>query len=195
MLPQVDWKKELKKFFNTISDDPTYKMSNRRLVHSGTYIPGPKRSAGGLKNLIILMDTSGSVSDDAIKNFFNEINSIGKTIHIKDVYVVTYDDKVDENRDVKFYKDLKSVKPAITKRGGTNFVNGFKWINNFFIQRKRKTVAGVIFFTDGEAPFPTTSMVPYHKKVYWVIVDDPSARVVPPFGKTLRIQSDWLQKQ
>ncbi len=110
------------------------------------------------KNLIIVMDTFGSVSDDQITEFYSEISNIVNSIKIDYVYIVHADYGVyyaDKLKGTKAQVDFfKSKDLTAIGRGGTSYLKSFEWINNTLMTGehtgKKVIPDAVIMFTDGD---------------------------------------------
>jgi len=106
------------------------------------------------QNILVGVDTSGSVSEKELKEFFQEIYHVWKakaTIDVLECDAQTYP--------VKPYKGKFDGK--VSGRGGTDFEPVIKYYNDH-IERYDLCV----FFTDGGAPIPKEKP---RKKMIWVI--------------------------
>ena len=78
--PQIDWREALREFIqNTCagSDYSTYARPNRRLMSQGIYMPtGISQQVG---ELVIAVDTSGSIQRADLTAFLSEVKSICDT--------------------------------------------------------------------------------------------------------------------
>jgi predicted metal-dependent peptidase len=190
--PQVNWKNELKKFVKrAMSDKVKFINPERRLVHSNTYIWGRKRDNDAYDNAVVIVDTSGSISDKILQAFATEIKAMYSDVNILEFFVISCDDEI---TDVKSFKDVKKLQ--LTKfpgGGGTSFKPPFTWIYKNLV-RKNRTPSFCIYFTDGYGDFPIASEVKYGRDVLWVILDDQDDRIKIPFGKKLNIKSSEFSR-
>ena len=135
---KVNWKQILNSFFlknlkvNTI---PTRKKVNRRY---GITFPGKKNENKAC--IAICVDTSGSVSDEELTQFFSEVNKIWQQLK-SNILIIPCDSDVKEP--FKFTGNIKDIK--IAGRGGTCF----KPALDLAIKHE---VDGIIYFTDGDIP-------------------------------------------
>ncbi len=95
--------------------------------------------------LLVAVDTSGSVSNAELSNFFGVINKFFKHA-IESVDVICFDAAL-HGEPVTFKKASKAVK--IEGRGGTDFQVAFDYMD------EHPDYDGLIMFTDGAAPVPT----------------------------------------
>ncbi len=110
--------------------------------------------------ILVAVDTSGSVSDDELGNFFGVINKFFKHA-IESVDVICFDATL-HGEPVTFKKASKIVK--IEGRGGTDFQPAFNYMSY------HPDYDGLIMFTDGYAPVPTFKGKKF--KVVWVLTSE-----------------------
>lgn len=189
----VDWKGELKKFLKNIYSKTRSVLPYKRFASTGKYIFGPKVESQAIKNLVIMIDTSGSISDLALSAFLSEIEHIAKSVEIEGIWLLIYDYDLQPD-DIHFYKHAKDIDSSKIKargRGGTAFTPGFEWIRDNLL-KFNKVPGAVLYLTDGFAPFPAISDVPYYNKCMWILVDDKAHSITPPFGKVVNIFTEDL---
>ena len=94
LTPQVDWREVLREFVQTTcagSDYSTYRRPNRRYLSSGMYMPsGVSESVG---ELIVAVDTSGSIGQRELSVFLSEIKEICDTVHPDAIRLLYWDTK------------------------------------------------------------------------------------------------------
>ena len=96
--------------------------------------------------IAISIDQSGSVSDEMLAAFFNELNNLAK---IATFTVVPFDTEVDEKLVYTWKKGMNRKKERV-KYGGTDFDAPTKYVND-------KGFDGHIVLTDMQAPKPINS--------------------------------------
>ena len=190
--PKVNWKRELKKFFNSIFNQKQYGYYNKRYIDRGDYRRGLKKiDSNQFNNVVIAIDTSGSITDDTLNKFGTELKKIFKEHEIDDCYVIWCDadiptDGVQHFKHVNKKFNLDKLKP--TGGGGTSFIPPFQWVEKNLI-KKGKIPAFFIYFTDAYGSAPSSSeykIKKYVKKVMWVITDNDDASSLK-FGRKLYI--------
>lgn len=179
---QIDWKKELKKYIKDCIDGIKYKLPYRRFAHTGTYLSGPIRKAEKLDSIVIIIDTSGSITDALLKTFMSEVAGVLAAYPVEKMYILSADDKVrtvNTLKNPRLLAGTKIDKPVDIKGGGgTDFEPAFQWID----KELKGAPNVVIYLTDLEGHFP--SKPKYEKKVVWcTIIDHPI-----PFGKKINIK-------
>jgi len=120
--------------------------------------------------MLVGIDTSGSVCDDELKEFINEIHHLYKAG--VDITIAQCDSRM---QSVKKYDGKFEL--AVAGRGGTSFEPVLELFN------ERKEFTSLIYFTDGEA---WTSVKP-RKPVLWVLSERSSYNDELP-GRQIRLE-------
>lgn len=143
MAPRVDWRAMLREFFNAVSrDDYSWSRPNRRHVAAGLYLPSCYSERLG--RLVVVVDTSGSVSDAAVAAGLGEVRAILEERPMA-VDLLLHDSShyATHAIDVAAGDDF----PAIaTKRGGTSHREACAWI-----KANADDAVAALFFTDCES--------------------------------------------
>lgn len=144
--PKVDWRQKLRHFVEITSrNDYSWMRPNRRYLSQGFYLPGLFSQEIG--TIVIAVDTSGSISQHELAQFFGETTAILEAFDLECVHVVYCDAavaKVDE-----YTKADLPLRPEPAGGGGTDFRPPFKWVekNNIY-------PTCFIYMTDMYGPFP-----------------------------------------
>jgi len=137
--PKFDWKGYLRRFLGN-SIDYHRKSSRRKLNKRFNMNPG--RKVKRKKHILVGVDTSGSVSDNELKEFFHEINHIYKAgTKVTVVHCDTTIQKIEE------YKPGMEFK--VYGRGGTYFEPVLDYYNEHSSE-----YTCLVYVTDGEANVP-----------------------------------------
>jgi predicted metal-dependent peptidase len=107
-------------------------------------------------SILVAVDTSGSVSDSELQEFFSEIDYVCKAG--ARVTLIECDTRINSITEY----DGKKI-PQIHGRGGTSFNPPVD-----YYAEHRKEYASLIYFTDGEAPLPDKNP----SGMVWVITSD-----------------------
>ena len=161
-----NWKSYFRRMLGTVIDIELKKTRKKESIR----FP----DASGLKhkkksNICIIVDTSGSVSDLELKDFFSEIYHVWKAG--AEITIVENDAAIG-----RIYKYNGKWDGTVTGRGGTIFNEAVNWYNDH-----RRDFNTVIFFTDGYAD---VNLNIYGESI-WVITSDGCHQNYP--GKTLYI--------
>ncbi len=169
--PKINWKRALK-IFSSSSRRTKIKFTNKRISKRYGTRPGIRVQRN--QKIAVGLDTSGSISNDELILFFNEIHAMWR--NGAEIEVIECDDEVQNvyNYNGKFPK-------FVTGQGGTDFNPVFQHIN-----KERNTIYdGCIYLTDGQAAEPTTKP---RCNVFWVITPDGTIGSHLKFGRVLQMQ-------
>lgn len=187
--PKVNWKKELKKFFDQIANKFDIVLPNRRLLGGGDIVYGRKRvGKDTLRTLVLPVDTSSSISKDQIKVFLEEVWRLSTTLDIDEAIIIYCSDDIDGIDRVK-----KGGKPDLDKMASTGgnakgFLPPFQWM-----QKEKINPTVVIYLTDSFAQYPSVDQFginKYKDRVFWFIANNSSNFDKPPFGKYIHVRMD-----
>lgn len=167
---QVDWKAKLRRFLAPLyPTNVSWERLNKRAISRGIYMPGVIKE--GVATLAILVDTSGSVSDEQIAAFINELNYIIGEMKPTNVQVNWFESYVWKS---EYYQAGETLRiPDKINRGGTNFAAAFAAVDN--------DPKAIICLTDMYDSFefkqPDATTI-------WVATSDE----VAPWGETIKIK-------
>ena len=170
--PKINWKRALK-IFSSSSRRTKIKFTNKRISKRYGTRPGIRVQRN--QKIAVGLDTSGSISNDELILFFNEIHAMWR--NGAEIEVIECDDEVQNvyNYNGKFPK-------FVTGQGGTDFTPVFQHIN-----KKRNTIYdGCIYLTDGYAGEPK---IKPRCKVFWVITPNGTVGSHLKFGRVLQMQN------
>lgn len=140
---QIDWKTLLQKYLLAlIKNDYTWMKRSRKSYATGIYLP----DVGGEKiEIIVGIDTSGSISQEELKEFITEIVGISKAYKDKlDIRIMCHDINVQTDLEIKNANVEKIKKIKIKGGGGTSHIPLFNKIKERYKDSKI-----LICFTDG----------------------------------------------
>jgi len=170
---ECNWRAILRDFIAaTNPSDYRWAPPNRRFVSSGLYLPSVERS--GVGDVVIAVDTSGSIGPKELEQFAGEINAIASEAQPESVRVIYCDSAV---QGVEEFSPSEPIQLSPKGGGGTDFVPPFRWLEENGIEPKC-----LIYLTDlCCASFPKAPDYP----VLWVTESCRTA----PFGETVRTAS------
>ena len=148
--PKFDWKGYLRRFTGTSTKIFTKKI---RRKENRRYEENPGLKIKMKQHMLLAIDTSGSVSNDELAEFMNEIHHIHKAG--VDITIVQCDTSI---RSIEPYKGKNDLK--VHGRGGTEFDPVLDYYN-----ANLKKYTSLVYFTDGEC---YTSVKP-RSRVLWVL--------------------------
>jgi predicted metal-dependent peptidase len=170
--PRIPWEVLLRDFIErTARNDYLWSRPNRRYVSSGIVLPSLVSEE--LPEIVIAVDTSGSIGADQLNQFAAEVSAVLGAYET--TIRVVYCDASVQGTETFTRADLP-LKLSPRGGGGTNFRPVFKWVED-----EHLSPAAVIYLTDGCGEFPTQE--PDHP-VLWIMTTDAKA----PIGETIRMQ-------
>jgi len=138
---QIDWKDVLRRFVG--GDQPegySYRRPNRRQWYLNEVVT-PVSNKIGCGDIVVGIDTSGSVSSVELSHFLGELNAIAESSGAESVTIITCDYDV---QDVVRYEKGDQIEDIVCKgRGGTRVMPVFDYIADNNIN-----VDNFIYFTD-----------------------------------------------
>ncbi|MCD8313543.1 MAG: VWA-like domain-containing protein [Bacteroidales bacterium] len=153
----IDYRNVLSGFRASILSSKRHLTRMRPNRRTGAYSMGSIRRFN--TNLLVAVDVSGSISDEAISHFYGVINRFFK-YGIESIDAVQFDYDLGPVR--TFTKKFTRVK--VEGRGGTNFQPIFDYV------AAHPKYDGLIIFTDGIAPPPVVKK-DMRTKVVWICED------------------------
>jgi len=181
MQPQVDWREVLREFVQTTcagSDYSTWKRPNRRYIGAGIYMPSGVSEK--VDELVVAIDTSGSIGGKELSAFLTEVKSVCDTVHPDKVRLLYWDTKVcrDEAYETHELDGLvNSTKPA--GGGGTSV----ECVPEYMQKHDIKPQACIVL-TDGDL---YGGWGTWTTPVLWCILDNKGRK--PDVGMTVHINS------
>jgi len=148
--PKFDWRGYLRRFAG--GNIKTYTKKTRRKFNK-RYEDNPGLKIKYKKHVLVGIDTSGSVSNDELTEFMQEIHHIFKTG--AEITIAHADAAIQ-----KIEKYNPKAEKKIYGRGGTSFDP----VIDYYAENNKK-YSCLIYLTDGEAPAPSTKA----NKVLWVL--------------------------
>lgn len=169
--PQLPWRMLLAKYMTAVSrDDYNYTRPSRR---EGQAIFPSLRSAQ--VDIVVALDTSGSVSVDEMREFMSEIDAIKGQVRAR-VTLHACDAELAEGGPWEFepWEEFK-LPEDIQGGGGTRFAPVFDWVRS----RDRQPDL-LVYFTDAEGEFPAQE--PFYP-VLWLV----KGKAKVPWGQRVQL--------
>lgn len=178
---KVDWKHILRKYVQSqIPSDYTYAKPNKKSICSGFYIPDTLKEK---IDVLITIDTSGSIGQKELTDFLSEIVGMAKGFKDKiNMILLTHDCVVQNDYKIENGNISKILKMKINGGGGTSHAPVFDYIS-----KKYKRTKLVISFTDGYSDFQTVDWKKYHFKKMFVISSGGTVEGLPNDVKKIEL--------
>ena len=177
--PQIDWRTILNDFIQEEITDYSFTPPDRRFDESPFFLPDFSDKEDIVENILFMIDTSGSMSDDMITAAYSEVKGAIDQFDGKlKGWLGFFDAAIVEPKPFESEDEFKVIKPV--GGGGTDFQIIFEYV---YKHMSDKELASIIILTDGYAPFPKEKLsmgIP----VLWLLNNE---EVDPPWGKVARI--------
>lgn len=171
--PKVDWKAVLARFLRSNNkSDFTWVRPNRRFIARGMYLPSLHNPC--LEEIVVAVDTSGSISDDELTQFTTETSYILHELAPERVQFLQCDAEVQNA--TEYTRESLPLKVTYEGRGGTRFRPVIDYVNENY-----PNAAALVYLTDlesddfGDKP---------HYPVLWITTNQTNA----PFGEVIQMQ-------
>jgi predicted metal-dependent peptidase len=178
--PKIDWREVLREFVTTSckgKDEYTWRKFNRRQLPNDIYLPTVEDETIG--EIIVAIDTSGSIDQKQINEFASELVSICEAVTPDSVRVLWWDTMV--HGEQVFTEDMSNIATMLKPKGGGG--TRVSCVSEY-INKKQLKAEAVLVFTDGYL----------ESDVKWA-VDAPSLWLVthnkhwtPPVGKKVFVE-------
>jgi len=173
--PNIDWRTLLDVFLQEDICDYSFSPPDRRFHDSDFFLPDFNDAACSPKEILFMVDTSGSVSDGMLCAVYTEIcgaiEQFGGSIQ---GLLGFFDSRVYSPRPFSSIEDLLNIVP---KGGaGTDYFCVFDFLRKHL---SHDSPASLVIITDGEAEFPDEA-ANINVPVLWLIT---KKSVIPPWGK------------
>jgi predicted metal-dependent peptidase len=151
--PAVDWKDKIAALFARKLGAGSYdwRRPDRRLITRDIYAPA--RSGYGAGDVVVAVDTSGSVGTKELNMFMAEIAGILADVQPKRLIIMWCDANIGRVDECEDENDLNTLRcKGVPGGGGTSFVPVFEEIEKMNI-----TPDALVYLTDGMGTFPRTA--------------------------------------
>ena len=181
----IDWKGLLYRYVTAlIPVDYMWTKPSKKSRALGVYLPSVVKEH---IDIVVAVDTSGSISQKELSQFMGEIIGIVKSFKNVDLTVIDCDARVNSVQKVKNASPddiISEVSKNLKGGGGTSHIPVFNWLNENLPNTKL-----LIAFTDGYTTFPDEKDV--NCKVLWVSAGYYRADIKNyPFGNVIELPRD-----
>jgi predicted metal-dependent peptidase len=178
--PMVDWREALREFVTSSckgKDEYTWRKFNRRLLPNDMYLPTVEDESIG--ELVVAIDTSGSIGQAQINEFATELVSICNTVTPDAVRVLWWDTMV--HGEQLFTDNFANIGSMLKPLGGGG--TRVSCVSEY-INRKDVKAEAVLVFTDGYVESEPDWGI--QAPTLWLITENDSW--YPPVGKKVTIK-------
>lgn len=165
---KINWKGLLYRYItHEIPYDLSYARPHKKSISVDVYMPYVVKEC---VEIVVAIDTSGSISDKELKDFLSEIKGISQSFANIRMTIIVCDCKVKGVYELNNSSDLSQIQ--IKGYGGTDFRPVYDWL-----EKNKPTAKLLIYFTDGYGEYPNNEIV----KTLWVLPRDYDV----PFGEKI----------
>jgi predicted metal-dependent peptidase len=178
---KTDWKSILRRYLNikfhrSWTYAPVGRMPRQySFAGSSVILPVLEKSNSDKLNLSLIVDSSGSISDDTLYKFACEIFSLLRSF-AKKIRLIVCDAALQQD---VWVDDVNKIPHEFKGRGGTLFSSAFKAIS------KKPWGNVLIVLTDGEIGDLSDLNKPRAMDVIWCVVNN--EKFDPPFGRVVHL--------
>lgn len=181
--PGLDWRTLLNSFIREDIFDYSFSPPDRRYQEDALFLPDFNVPAESVKDVLFLVDTSGSVSEQMLSAVYRELSGALEQFDGSLSGVLGFfDTQVRKVCPFRQIDDLRAIVPV--GGGGTDFDCVFSYCEN----RRDEPPCYIVIFTDGDAHFPDVSAA-RDIPVLWLFT---KATAVAPWGKYAYIPTDTV---
>lgn len=177
---RTDWRTVLSEFIQEDICDYSFSPPDRRFDDSPFFLPDYNERVERVENILFMIDTSGSMSDDMITEAYAEVmGAIEQFSERLSGKLGFFDATITEPQPFTSLQEFRIIKPR--GGGGTSFEPIFRYARSC-----AEPPTAIIILTDGYAPFPKeeeTDGIP----VLWIINNED---VTPPYGRIARLPEE-----
>jgi len=144
--PKVNWREVLREFVSSAtkgSDEYTWRKFNKRQMANDIYLPSMENESIG--ELIVAIDTSGSIGGQELTEFASELASICSVSTPSKVRVLWWDTEV-HGEQVFMPEHYDNIKELLKPQGGGGTIVSCV---SEYLNKQRVEAEAVIVFTDG----------------------------------------------
>ena len=180
--PKVDWRDEMRDFVTSAikgKDEFTWRKLNKRNLVNDILSPSVENETIG--ELVVSIDTSGSIGSEQITEFATELVSICELCSPDKVRVLWWD--TDVHGEQVFEGDYANIAQLLKPQGG-----GGTHVScvNHYINEQKINAECVIVFTDGYVESDIAWNIP--SPTLWMVTECKS--FAPPVGKLVKFGDD-----
>jgi len=174
---KVNWKQLLYKYLTrTIPFDYSYSRPSKRSFSTGVYMPIMRKEA---IEIVVSLDTSGSIQKEELTAFMSEINGIARSFNNLSMKLIVCDSTIKDVYDVGNGDADELSKLKIRGGGGTSHKPIYDYVNENLPNTKL-----LVNFTDGYTDLDELDQT---INTLWVLCKDGVSESRIPFGEVIKL--------
>jgi predicted metal-dependent peptidase len=179
--PKVDWREVLRDFVTSATkgkDELTWRKLNKRHLANDMYLPNIENETIG--EVIVAIDTSGSIGGKELSEFASELASICETVAPERVRVLWWDTQV--HGEQVFQDNYQSIASLLKPKGGGG--TRVSCVSEWLKKNPKVDAECVIVFTDGYLEGDIKWEIT--KPTLWLVTQNSGFRA--PTGKQIKME-------
>ena len=180
--PKVDWRDELREFVSSSvrgKDEYTWRRMNKRHMANDIYLPSMDNETIG--EVVVAIDTSGSIGEKELNEFATELVSICEATSPEKVRIIWWDAEVAGTQE--FSGDYTGIASMLKPEGGGGTMVSCV---SEYINKERINADCVIVFTDGYVEDKVKWDI--SSPTLWMVTQSKSFE--PPSGRKVMVSYD-----
>jgi len=174
--PKVNWKTMLYKYITSVIPfDYTYNRPSKRSISCGSYMPSILRES---VEIVVSIDTSGSISKTELTEFMTEINQMLTSFSNVNIKLIVCDSEIKDVFSLGNGQEHNIEDIIFRGGGGTSHLPVYD-----YIKENLPNTQFLINFTDGYTDFPDDEEI----KTLWVLCSGSCDDDNIPFGEIIRL--------
>lgn len=181
LTPKVDWREALRDFVTASckgKDEYTWRKFNRRLVANDIYLPSVENETIG--EIVVAIDTSGSIGSKELNEFATELVSICDLVSPDTVRILWWDTMV--HGEQIFHDNYENIAKMLKPQGGGG--TRVSCVSDYIVRKKINSEV-VLVFTDGYVESDPKWQIT--APTMWLITENKSW--TPPSGKKVFVSN------
>lgn len=168
--PRLPWRALLERFLMRVARDD-YSFARRSRREGDALLPGME---SGEANLVVAIDTSGSIPREALEDFLEEVDALKAQIRAS-IALVLCDAALAQGTPSRFFPwEPIALPDGVSGGGGTRFTPVFEWVES-----EPARPDALLYFTDAEGEFPERAP---DYPVMWLVTGNAPV----PFGERVQ---------
>lgn len=173
---KISWKNLLYKYITReLPYDYTYNYPSKKSVSTGIYMPSVLREN---INIVVAVDTSGSIGQSELSEFLSEIVNIAKSFSNISMKLIVCDCEIKDVYEVRNGSIETILNLKIRGGGGTSHIPVYDYVKENLPNTKF-----IINFTDGYTSFPESESI----RTIWVLTKNGCNEEHIPFGEVIKL--------
>jgi predicted metal-dependent peptidase len=152
-----------------------------------------------IKEFVIAIDTSGSVSGEIVQKFvektYNILKSQESFFTKVNIHIIQCDTKIQEDAKITTQEEFDEYIKTMTLKGfgGTDFRPVFGYVNELVEKKEFTNLKGLLYFTDGFGTFPEQQ--PDYQTAFVFLDDDYNNYEVPVWAMRVNLETNQIMEE